>query len=134
VPAENRPAAVDLDAEYAKLTFLADRTPDMAHEDTGAAFARLGGYRDGGIFIGHYRGNSEWERHPVGDEIVMAVDGATTIFLLLDGQEQAHALAAGELIVVPQGVWHRFETPEGVKVMSVTPQPTEHRTEHPSGA
>ncbi len=30
------------------------------------------------------------------------------------------------LIVVPQGHWHRFEAPDGVTVLSATPQPTEH--------
>ena len=34
-------------------------------------------------------------------------------------------------VVVPQGTWHRFETPESVLVMSVTPQPTDHSTEPP---
>ncbi len=32
---------------------------------------------------------------------------------------------------VPQGIWHRFESPKGVNVQSITPQPTDHQTEHP---
>jgi hypothetical protein len=27
---------------------------------------------------------------------------------------------------VPQGTWHRFTTPEAVKVLTVSPQPTDH--------
>jgi len=34
-------------------------------------------------------------------------------------------------VIVPQGVWHRFDTPEEVRVLSVTPQPTDHQTERP---
>jgi hypothetical protein len=30
--------------------------------------------------------------------------------------------------IVPQGVWHRFEAPDGVSLMTATPQPTEHLT------
>ena len=32
------------------------------------------------------------------------------------------------LVVVPQGAWHRFESPEGVCLMTATPKPTEHLT------
>ncbi len=115
-----------IEAAIDGLTFLADRTPTTTDAE---AFARLAPYRDGAVFVGHWAGTSEWERHPVGDEIVLVVDGGTTIVLLEDGTEQAHRMGPGELIVVPQGTWHRFETPDAVKVLSVTPQPTEHRTE-----
>lgn len=30
------------------------------------------------------------------------------------------------VIVVPQGHWHRFDAPDGVTVLSATPQPTDH--------
>jgi hypothetical protein len=29
---------------------------------------------------------------------------------------------------VPQGMWHRFEAPDGVSLMTATPKPTEHLT------
>ncbi len=122
---------ISIDRALAALTFFAERTPTTTDEDAGGAFAALAGYRDGAIFVGHWAGTSEWERHPVGDEIVMVLGGQTTIFLLDDGGEHANPMEPGELIVVPQGVWHRFETPDEVKVFSVTPQPTEHRTERP---
>ena len=84
------------------------------------------------IFVGHWAGLSEWERHTVGDEIVMVIDGTTTIFFLDGETEHPATLHPGELVVVPQGTWHRFETPEAVKVLSVTPQPTDHTAERPS--
>jgi mannose-6-phosphate isomerase-like protein (cupin superfamily) len=114
-----------------RLTFYGEREPTTADEDMAEAFARLAPYRDGAVFVAHWAGTSEWERHPAGDEIVMVVGGETTLFLLRDGVEQANPLRAGELLVVPEGTWHRFETPVGVRVLSVTPQPTEHRSERP---
>jgi quercetin dioxygenase-like cupin family protein len=101
-------------------------------EASADAFTRLCGYRDGAIFLGHWAGRSEWERHPAGDEIVMIVDGTTTIFFLGGDTEQPAILRSGELVVVPKGTWHRFETPDAVKVLSVTPQPTDHTVERPS--
>ena len=125
---------VDLHQALQALSFLRDRTPDTTDEQAGDAFGRLADYRDGAVFIGHWAGTSEWERHPVGDEIVMIVDGATTLTMLVDGEERAHKMGAGELVVVPQGTWHRFDTPVEVKVLTVTPQPTEHTAGQPDAA
>ena len=125
-----KPAAKTLDDAFASLTFAPDRTPES--QDLEAAFCQLSSYRDGAIFLGHWAGRSEWEIHRMGDEIVMVIEGSTTLTLLIDGTEVPHVLSAGQLMVVPQSTWHRFETPEAVKVMTVTPQPTEHSIEMPS--
>jgi mannose-6-phosphate isomerase-like protein (cupin superfamily) len=119
---------VSLDHALDRLTFLPDRSPTTDRDDY---HARLASYRDGGVFVAHYAGESEWERHPAGDEIVFVIEGETTLFLLVDGEEIANPLSRNQFLVVPQGVWHRFETPEGVKVMAVTPQPTDHQVELP---
>ena len=121
-----------LDTLLDSLRHLADRTPQMAF-DGGAedAFTEVAPYRDGAIYLGHYSGASEWERHANGDEIVMAVDGSTTVVLWRDGAEERVPLKARELVVVPAGVWHRFEDSRELKVFTVTPQPTDHRLERP---
>ena len=125
-----RPQPVSTSAALAGVRFFADRTPRTTDDEASDAFAMVAPYRDGGIFVGHWAGTSEWERH-VADEIVMVLDGETTIFFLAEDGEQPGRLGPGELVVVPQGTWHRFETPEGVKVLSVTPQPTDHSAELP---
>ena len=126
------PQPISLDEARAGLTFLPDRTPATAGDEAGDAFALLSGYRDGGIFVGHWAGTTEWERHTAGDEIVLVLAGVTTIFFLVDGDEPSATLRAGELVVVPEGTWHRFETPERVELLSVTPQPTDHTAERPT--
>lgn len=128
---ETRPHPISIDRAIAALTFLYDRTPTTTVEESADAFTRLSDYRDGGIFVGHWAGSSEWERHSVGEEIVMVFDGETTLTFLAGDGEQSSRLGAGDLVVVPQGTWHRFETPDGVKVLSVTPQPTDHRADRP---
>ncbi|OEE43376.1 cupin [Enterovibrio norvegicus] len=123
---------ISLSDAFSKVSFLDGRTPDHSLSGDGQdCFGTLSDYRDGGIFIAHYSGSSEWERHP-GDELVQVIEGETTIYLLIDGEEKPVSLLAGELVVVPQGIWHRFSTPVGVKVMTVTPQPTEHSIVFPS--
>jgi mannose-6-phosphate isomerase-like protein (cupin superfamily) len=62
----------------------------------------------------------------VGDEIVMALEGSTTVIVLVDGEQQLIQLNAGELLVVPQNHWHRFENSDHLKILGVTPQPSDH--------
>ena len=132
VVASVRPVPISVGDAIAELTFLPDRTPTVEAERSAEAFRRLSAYRDGAIFVGHWAGASEWERHTVGDEIVMVVEGATTIFFLDGDSEHSATLRSGELVVVPCGTWHRFETPQEVKVLSVTPQPTDHTADRPT--
>ena len=126
------PAPVNVDAVQARLRFLPDRTPESSDADVDGVFATLSGYRDGGIFTGEWAGRTEWERHPVGDEIVMVLDGRTTLYTLDTGGEHPHELGPNDLLVVPQNTWHRFDTPERVRVFAVTPQPSDHQIERPT--
>jgi mannose-6-phosphate isomerase-like protein (cupin superfamily) len=119
---------LDLNAEFAKLKMLRGRTPETTQEERQGAFARLAPYRDGAIFTAKFAGDGAWERHPNGDEIVQIVDGATTLHLVTDAGPQALSLKAGMVAIVPQNTWHRFEAPDGVSLMTATPQPTEHLT------
>lgn len=128
------PTPIALTSRFAALGFLPDRTADDERRTAGEGeppwLDTLASYRDGGIFIVHYAGESEWERHPA-DEIVMVIDGATTVTLLIDGERHAVPMTSMQLVVVPADTWHRFDTPDGVRVMSITPQPTEHRLDDP---
>ncbi len=117
--------------EFEKLKFVKDRTPESTGEQLEGAFAELAPYRDGALFIGHYAGNSEWERHPQGDEIVYVLGGKTILIVLVENREERNLLETGQFLIVPKNTWHRFETPEGVKIMTVTPQPTDHSVSHP---
>lgn len=123
--------AISLNKAFEKLEFVGNRTPESSDEQLGGAFAKLAPYRDGAIFIGHYAGNSEWERHPQGDEIVYVLEGETTLVLLDEEGERGNLLRSEEFLIVPQNTWHRFETPNGVKILTATPQPTDHSVRTP---
>ncbi|MEZ5989286.1 MAG: cupin domain-containing protein [Planctomycetota bacterium] len=126
-----RAGPISLRERFAALRFLADRTPETDAETGEGAFAELSPCNGGGVYIAHFAGNSEWERHRSGDEPVLVVEGAATLVLLVDGAEVHNRLREGELLVVPKGTWHRFIVPEGVKLLTVTPQPTDHSAGSP---
>jgi mannose-6-phosphate isomerase-like protein (cupin superfamily) len=117
---------VDLNAELAQLTMLKGRTPTTVAAEQREAFRRLLPYRDGAIFAAKFAGKSAWERHPQGAEIVQIAEGKATLHLITEEGRESLALSAGMLVVVPQNAWHQFEAPDGVSLMTATPQPTEH--------
>lgn len=123
------PSPIDVSVALSGLEFLPNRTPETAETEENWT-ATLSTYRDGGIYIVHYAGQSEWERH-VADEIVMVIEGSTTMTMLIEGDEHEHTLGSMQMIVVPQRTWHRFVTPGGAKIMTVSPQPTDHQVGHP---
>ena len=124
--------AVDIKAELAGRPVLGARGKETTEAEAREAFAVLAPFRDGSIFAGSFSGESPWERHQKGDELVQILDGATTLTIMTESGPHSFKLAAGMIIVVPQGHWHRFHSAERVTVLSATPQPTEHsRAEDP---
>ena len=116
---------IDIQARIDELTFLHGRTPDTNAAAESAAFARFGTTPGGDIFAGGFSGQSAWERHPNGDEIVQVLGGETQFELIDDNGRKQYTLSAGMMVIVPADRWHRFISPEGVTLMTVTPLPTE---------
>ena len=130
------PCAIAIGCELAKLGFLVDRTPSSSESTDADAVggpwaSEVAPCRYGSIYLVHYSVSSEWERHRQGDEMVMVIEGATTMFLLIDDIQKSIHLAGSQMVVVPQGIWHQFETPDSAKIMAITPQSAEHSTDLP---
>ena len=119
------PKVIDIQEALDRTQFLDNRDRETTAEEEDKAFATLSEYRDGGIFVGGFAGESPWERHPSGDEIVQVLVGETQLIIRLDQGDETFLLTKGQMIVVPKGQWHRFIAPNGVTLMTVTPKPTE---------
>lgn len=122
---EPKASPTNLLQSFGSLTRLVGRTRSTTADELKDSFKMLSEYRDGGVFVSTFAGDSQWEKHSNGDELVYAVEGETDLMLFIEGKEVRHTLHEGYLIVVPQNIWHRFET-RGVKILTVTPQPTDH--------
>jgi mannose-6-phosphate isomerase-like protein (cupin superfamily) len=121
---------IDLNTELAKLKMLRERTPQTTRAERQGSSAQLTPYRDGAIFTTKFAGEGAWERHRNGEEIVHILDGETMVHLMTDSGSETVELHAGMIAIVPQGAWHRFSSPGGVTLMTVTPQPTDHPPVH----
>lgn len=117
--------AVDIQAALADRPVLEGRS-ETTEAEAEAAFATLAPFGEGGIFAGSFSGESPWERHTKGDELVQVLAGKTTLTLMTADGPEALEMSAGMLTVVPRGMWHRFHAPDGVTVLTATPQPTDH--------
>ena len=117
---------IHLNRDLADLVRLEGRGAHTTEEEAQASFKKLADFRDGGLFAASFSGSSGWERHLKGDEIVQIVEGSTRLDVIVDDEIESCHLAAGMLLIVPRGCWHRFVSEHGVKVMTATPQPTEH--------
>ncbi|MBO0333102.1 cupin domain-containing protein [Sneathiella sp. CAU 1612] len=123
------PKAIDINTVLNTLTPLRNRDLDTSEEEASAAFANLHSFNNGAVFTGSFDGVSQWERHRGGDELVHILKGETSLTILSAKSEDILNLKEGMMTVVPQGCWHRFHAPDGVTVLTVTPQPTDHSTE-----
>ena len=88
--------AVDVTAELAGLTTLRGRSASTPADQVKAAFAVLAPFRDGSVFAGRFSGETAWERHAKGDELVQILDGAATLTIMTADGPQPVALSAGD--------------------------------------
>ncbi|MEZ5758393.1 MAG: cupin domain-containing protein [Emcibacteraceae bacterium] len=120
--------AADIESELSKLKMLEGRDENTPVEVSAAAFAKLASFDTGGVFTGSFSGDSPWERHNAGDELVHILKGEADLSILTRDGPEVLNMKAGMLTVVPKGLWHRFHAPNGVTVLTATPQPTDHST------
>jgi mannose-6-phosphate isomerase-like protein (cupin superfamily) len=68
------------------------------------------------------------EMHPDADELLYLISGRVRVRLELEDGNQDVALGPDQVLVVPQGVWHKIFIEEPGQLVHVTPGPGfEHR-------
>lgn len=67
-----------------------------------------------------------WEMHPDTDELFYVVEGEFEITLLETHESVHHVIEAGNIFVVPQGIWHKPAAPKGAKFIFHTPGTSLH--------
>jgi hypothetical protein len=87
--------SVDIQAELAGRPVLRGRDKETTEAEARAAFAVLAPFRDGNIFAGSFSGESPWERHQKGDELVHILDGAATLTIMTDDGPRSFEMTAG---------------------------------------
>jgi PhnB protein len=104
-------------------------TADTTGEDANAAVRTVA--KIGSLTLGvmSYTGQTPWERHPDGDELLLALDGELDITTLTDDGPVTRKLRAGEAFVCPQGLWHRQLAEKSVSMLYGTPVDTSENSD-----
>ncbi len=104
-------------SEVPHLTITTDTTEDEANAAV-CQVAKIGNLTLG---VMSYSGLTPWERHPDGDELLLALDGELDVTVLTDEGPVTRKLRAGEAFVCPQGLWHRQNAAKSVSMLYGTP-------------
>ena len=86
--------AVDINAELAGLPAERSQHPHSRRRGEGRVRGAAP-FRDGSIFAGRFSGETPWERHGKGDELVHVLDGAATRTIMTDEGRACSSSARG---------------------------------------
>jgi PhnB protein len=96
-------------------------TADTTGEDADAAVRNVAKIGNLTLGVMSYTGQTPWERHPDGDELLLTLDGEVEVTTLTDDGPVTRKLRAGEAFVCPQGLWHRQFAQKSVSMLYGTP-------------
>ena len=61
-----------------------------------------------------------WEAHPMGEELVVCIEGTIELLQDINGQIRSAVLHQGEALINPPGVWHTADVDGGASVLIIT--------------
>ncbi|MFI5034385.1 MAG: cupin domain-containing protein [Reyranellales bacterium] len=96
----------DLSATYLHLGVTEQATPLPVGPDF---WANMPPILSSGRMVSLFKHDADWgvwERHPVGDEIIIQLTGRMRLRLELPNGEIAVDLSAGRYVIVPRNIWH----------------------------
>jgi quercetin dioxygenase-like cupin family protein len=119
-------SAVDVHAVGGGLTELVIR-PGMSEENAERSMQFLAPFNQCTLGVVRFSGQTPWERHPEGDELLPVLAGETRVTLLRDDGPTDVTVRAGSIFVVPRGTWHRqVAGPETTLFFATPTETTEH--------
>lgn len=108
-------------------------TPDLDSETGLKALKALGMFNGCMVGLVHYSGETAWERHSGGDELLYILEGEAELTALIgDGRVTVRA-SAGDLVEIPKGIWHSQVTMAPVKLLFITHAAGSESSKNPLG-
>ena len=111
-----------LERTYIHLSDTADATPIPVDRDFWARIGERTQLHSGRLVTAFdLAGETHWEMHPAGDEILYAVSGIMEAVLERKRGTGASRFKAGEFFIVPRGAWHTVRAVRPGKLLAITP-------------
>jgi mannose-6-phosphate isomerase-like protein (cupin superfamily) len=112
--------ALDLGAALSGMTVLSV-TSATDEDEARAGMRELGWLNASLLGLVRFSGQTPWERHPDGDELLHILEGDVAITVLTDDGPVETPVRAGSLFIVPRGLWHRQRPRSVATVLFATP-------------
>jgi len=96
-------------------------TSSTTEEEANAAMQEIASFNQCMVGLVRFSGQTLWERHPDGDELLHVLEGAVDVTVLTDGEPVQATVHAGSVFVVPRGLWHRQLPRPAVTLLFATP-------------
>ncbi len=113
----------DLPAAIAGLSTITI-TRDTTEAEANGAVRELGRLEDRVLGVMRFSGETPWERHPDGDELLHVLDGDVDVTVLTDTGPVHVPVSAGGVFVCPRGLWHRQRPATAATLLFATPTKT----------
>lgn len=82
--------------------------------------------------VASFVGRPPWELHNGDDELLHILAGECDLTVLSNDTEETRSLRQGDVVLVPQGCWHRSHAASGVTLLFMTPsEGSEHSWDDP---
>lgn len=95
-------------------------TPNIAPQEAYECMRVLGDFNGCLLGLVHFSGQTGWERHAEGDELLFIIEGETEVTQLTPDGEVHNIARKGDAVQIPAGVWHSQRTHSPVKLMFLT--------------
>ena len=92
-------------------------TESTTGEEADAAVRHVARLDELSLGVMSYTGQTPWERHPGGDELLFALDGEVEVTVLTDDGPVRETVRKGSAFVCPRGLWHRQLARESVSML-----------------
>jgi quercetin dioxygenase-like cupin family protein len=103
-------------------------TPQTTDAEAMAATRLIAPFNQCLLGVVRFAGQTPWERHPDGDELLYVLEGGVDVTVLTDSGPVTATVPAGSLFVVPSGLWHRQNAQPTATILFATPAVTTETT------
>jgi mannose-6-phosphate isomerase-like protein (cupin superfamily) len=102
-----------------KLINKLDISELTTETDASEAMQVLSDFNHCTIGIVSFSGMTPWERHP-DDEFLHVLEGEVEVTILEESGVRQVSLHSGSIFVVPQNLWHKQNSVNGIKLLFIT--------------
>ena len=96
-------------------------SPDIDAVSAARCMELLGSFNGSAMGLVSFEGETGWECHPAGDELLYYLEGEAQIRLITETGEVTRTVRKGDVAQIPKGLWHTQRTISPVRLFFITP-------------